>query len=104
MRRILINNARHRQSQRHGGGLQRFDIQEFEIASAGKDEEIMAVNDALEKLETHDATKARLVKLRYFVGLTNAEAAAVLGISEPTAKRYWTYAKAWLLAAIENSR
>jgi len=104
MRRILINNARHRQSQRHGGSLQRFDIQEFEIASAGKDEEIMAVNDALEKLETHDATKAKLVKLRYFVGLTNAEAAAVLGISEPTAKRYWTYAKAWLLAAIENSR
>ena len=60
--------------------------------------------EALEKLAAHDAAKAQLVKLRYFVGMTNEEAAAVLGISEKTAKRAWTYAKLWLLASIESSR
>jgi RNA polymerase sigma factor (TIGR02999 family) len=104
MRRILINNARHRHARRHGGGQQRLDIQELEIAGAGKDEEMLAVDEALEKLAAHDPVKAELVKLKYFVGMSNEEAAAVLGISEPTVKRYWTYARAWLLAAIESSR
>lgn len=104
MRRILINNARRRNARRHGGGQQRLDISELEISTPGKDDEMLAVNEALEKLAAHDAIKAELVKLRYFVGLSNEEASAVLGISEPTAKRYWTYSKAWLLAAIESSR
>jgi RNA polymerase sigma factor (TIGR02999 family) len=104
MRRILINRARRRQAARRGGGLQRVDIQDLQLADASKDDEILAVHDALEKLAAHDKTKAKLVKLRYFVGLSNAEAAAVLGISEPTAKRYWTYARTWLLAEIESSR
>jgi len=104
MRRILINNARRRHAQRRGGGLQRLNIQELEIAAAAKDDEMLAVHEALEKLASHDSVKAELVKLRYFVGLNNAEAAKLLGISEPTAKRYWTYAKAWLLAEIESSR
>jgi len=104
MRRILINNARRRHAQRRGGDLQRLNIQELEIAAAAKDDEMLAVHEALEKLASHDSVKAELVKLRYFVGLNNAEAAKLLGISEPTAKRYWTYAKAWLLAEIESSR
>jgi RNA polymerase sigma factor (TIGR02999 family) len=104
MRRILINRARRRNAARHGGGLRRVDLQQLQLADAAKDDEILAVHDALEKLTAQDKTKAELVKLRYFVGLSNAEAASVLGISEPTAKRYWTYARIWLLAEIESSR
>lgn len=104
MRRILINSARRRQARRHGGDQQRLDVHELEIAVNGKDDEMLAVNEALEKLAAHDAAKAELVKLRYFVGLSNAEIADLLDISEPTVKRQWTYAKAWLLAAIESSR
>jgi len=104
MRRILINHARRRHAARRGGGLQRVDIQHLQLADSAKDDEILAVHDALDKLAAHDKTKAELVKLRYFVGLSNAEAAAVLGISEPTAKRYWTYARTWLLAEIESAR
>jgi DNA-directed RNA polymerase specialized sigma24 family protein len=65
---------------------------------------MLAVDEALEKLAAHDKTKAELVKLLYFVGLTIPEAASILGLSEPTAKRYWAYARAWLLATIESSR
>jgi len=104
MRRILINNARRKSAIRHGGGQQRLDIQELEIATASKDDEMLAVDEALEKLATHNKTKAELVKLLYFVGLTIPEAASILGISEPTAKRYWSYSRAWLLATIEASR
>jgi len=104
MRRILINNARRKRAVRHGGGQQRLDIQDLEIATAAKDDEMLAVDEALEKLATHDKTKAELVKLLYFVGLTIPEAASILGISEATAKRYWSYSRAWLLAAIEASR
>jgi len=104
MRRILINNARRRLARRHGGGQQRLDIHEFEVAASPKDDEMLAVDEALEKLAVHDAAKAELVKLRYFVGLTNQEAAAILGVSEKTVKRAWTYAKLWLLASIESSR
>jgi RNA polymerase sigma factor (TIGR02999 family) len=104
MRRILINNARHRLARRHGGGQQRLDIQELELGAIAKDDEMLAVHESLEKLAAHDRTKAELVKLKYFVGLSNEETAAVLGISEPTVKRHWNYARAWLLVAIESSR
>ncbi len=103
MRRILINNARRRKAVRHGGGQQRLDIHSIEVAAHRNDDEMLAVNDALEKLAAHDSRKAELVKLRYFAGLTNEEAASLLGISEPTAKRDWTYARAFLLAAIESN-
>jgi RNA polymerase sigma factor (TIGR02999 family) len=96
MRRILIENARRRQALRHGGGQQRLDIQEVEIAAATKDEELLAVNDALERFAALEKKKAELVKLRYFVGLNIEEASQVLGISVATAKRWWTYARAWL--------
>ena len=95
MRRILIDRARRRLALRHGGG------QELEIAApVEKDGEMLALNDALDRLAGHDARKAELVKLRYFVGFTIEEAAEVLAISVPTAKRDWSYARAWLFREI----
>jgi RNA polymerase sigma factor (TIGR02999 family) len=96
MRRILIEKARRRRALRHGGGQQRLDIEDIEIASPAKDEELLAVNDALEKFSGIEGRKAELVKLRYFVGLTLEEAADALGISLATAKRWWIYSRAWL--------
>ena len=98
MRRILIENARRKRAMRHGGNQQRVDIDEVEIASNTKEEELLAINEALERFTAHDKQKAELVKLRYFVGMTNEEAAEILGISVPTAKRWWTYARAWLFS------
>ena len=96
MRRILIESARRKRALRHGGGQQRLDIKEIEIAAATTGEELLAVNEALEKFAAFDGPKAELVKLRYFAGLTIEEAAQLLGISPATAKRWWTYARAWL--------
>jgi len=103
MRRILIENARRKNAQRHGGGQQRVDIQDVEVAAEANDNELLAINEALEKLAARDQPKAELVKLRYFVGLTIEEAAEILGISQPTAKRHWNYARAWLHAEIKAS-
>jgi RNA polymerase sigma factor (TIGR02999 family) len=96
MRRILIDNARRKQARRHGGGQARLDVDEIEIAAATKDDELLAVNEALEIFIAHDKQKAELVKLRYFVGMTIEEAAEVLGVSIPTAKLWWSYSRAWL--------
>lgn len=101
MRRILIENARRKSAQRHGGDQQRVDIQDIDIPFAVPDEELLALHDALDKLAAQDSAKAELVKLRYFVGLTIEEAAEILGISAPTAKRHWTFARAWLYAEIK---
>lgn len=103
MRRILIDNARRKRALRHGGDQQRVDIEEVEIATLAKDDELLAMNEALEKFATVDREKAELVKLRYFVGLTIEEAAAVLNISTPTAKRWWTYSRAWLYQKIQGA-
>lgn len=100
MRRILIDNARRKHALRHGGGQQRIPLDDVDLASAAEDEQLLAVHEALDKLAAQDKVKAELVKLRYFVGMTIAEAAEVLGISEPTAKRYWAYARAWLYREI----
>lgn len=102
MRRILIENARRKLAIRHGGGLARLDADELEIAAAVQDEELLEVNEALEKFVAHDKQKAELVKLRYFVGMTIEEAAEVSGISTATAKRWWSYSRAWLYAQMEN--
>ena len=102
MRRILIERARRKQAKRHGGGQQRLDIQDVDIAAEAGDEELLAINDALEKLALKDRPKAELVKMRYFAGLTLEEAAEILGISVPTAKRWWTYARAWLFNEIKS--
>ncbi len=104
MRRILINNARRKRAVRHGGGQQRVNLEDIDVATSAKDNEMLAVDEALEQLAVHDKTKAELVKLLYFVGLSIPEAASILGISESTAKRYWSYSRAWLLAAVEAGR
>jgi RNA polymerase sigma factor (TIGR02999 family) len=101
MRRILIDRARRKQALRHGGDQQRVDLEEIEVAAPAEDEELLAVNEALDRFATVDARKAELVKLRYFAGLTTEEAAQVLGISEPTAKRWWAYARAWLFSEVK---
>jgi RNA polymerase sigma factor (TIGR02999 family) len=100
MRRILIENARRKRALRHGGGQQRLNVQEVEIAAAVKDDELLSVHEALDKFAAQDQRKAELVKLRYFVGMTLEETAEVMGISVPTAKRWWSYSRAWLRAEI----
>jgi RNA polymerase sigma factor (TIGR02999 family) len=104
MRRILIDRARRKHAQRHGGGQKRVDIQEVDPAAPAEDDQLLAVNDALEKLAARDKVEAELVKLRYFVGMTNEEAAAALGISPRTAKYYWTHARAWLYREITSQQ
>ncbi len=104
MRRILIEGARRKLAAKHGAGAEHVDVDEIEIAApTPKDDELLAVHEALDALAAHDPRKAELVKLRYFAGLSIDEAADVLGISAPTAKRDWTYARAWLFREIRNS-
>jgi RNA polymerase sigma factor (TIGR02999 family) len=101
MRRILIEGARRKSAARHGGNAEHVDAAEVEIViPVGKDDEVLAVHEALDALAARDPRKAELVKLRYFVGLTIEEAAEILGISAPTAKRDWAYARAWIYRAI----
>ncbi|MGH7971872.1 MAG: sigma-70 family RNA polymerase sigma factor [Limisphaerales bacterium] len=100
MRRILIENARRKKAARHGGGQARLDAAELELAAPVPDDQLLAINDALDKFAALDKDKAELVKLRYFAGMTIEEAAGVLGISEATAKRWWAYARAWLYAEV----
>ena len=96
MRRILIDRARRKCGLRHGGGQERVDIQQLDLASPGPDDQLLAVNDALDKLAAQDPTEAELVKLRYFVGLTTDEAASLLDISPRTDRNYWAHARTWL--------
>ena len=105
MRRILIDRARRKHAARHGGGLQRVDFQDIELATGvAADENLLALDEALDRLAARDKPKAELVELRYFAGMTIAEAAGVLRISEPTAKRWWTYARAWLYAEMRRNQ
>src|SRR5512134_1639872 len=102
MRRILVDNARRKRAQRHGGGHRRTHLPEIPGPDVQDEEQILAVHEALEKFAAQDKQKAELVKLRYFVGMTIEEAAEVLGISTPTAKRHWAYARAWLSQEINS--
>ena len=102
MRRILIDRARRRKAMRRGGDSQKVDVDEVEIPAPAADDELLAVNEALDKLAGLDPRKAELVKLRYFVGMSYDEAAAVLGIAVPTAKQWWAYARAWLLTEMQQ--
>src|SRR5262245_22566596 len=102
MRRILIENARRRRALRHGGGQARVDIQNVDLAVAVQDDELLAVHEALEKLATEDKQMAELVKLRFFVGLSNKQCAEMFGVSEPTVERRWSFARAWLFHAIRG--
>jgi RNA polymerase sigma factor (TIGR02999 family) len=96
MRRILIDNARRKKSLKRGGGRQRLELDEVDIVDASRSDEILALDEALEKLAKDDKLKADLVKLRYFAGLTAGQAAEMLGISRSTADELWAYARAWL--------
>ncbi len=102
MRRILIDRARRKLTQRHGGDYQRVDWDSFDLAAPGTDDQLLAVNEALDKLALTHPVQAELVKLRYFAGMTNEEVAQVLEISVSTAKNYWTFSRAWLLNEIEG--
>lgn len=104
MRRILIDRARRRMAAKRGGGAVPVELLEFELpAPIADDDRLLAVNDALEKFATVDSRKAELVKLRYFVGLSFAETAAALNIAVPTAKQWWTYARAWLTVELRRN-
>jgi len=98
MRRILIENARRKRSLKRGGGHRRVDIDSLEPAVEGPSENLLALDEALDRLAERDQVKADLVKLRYFAGLTSEQAAELLGIAHSTADEYWAYAKAWLKA------
>jgi RNA polymerase sigma factor (TIGR02999 family) len=97
MRRILIERARRKLREKRGSGAEHVDVSELELAAPlGNEEESLAVHEVLDRLAAHDIRKAEVVKLRYFVGFSFEETAEVLGISVPTAKREWAYARAWL--------
>jgi RNA polymerase sigma factor (TIGR02999 family) len=104
MRRILIDQARHRATLRHGGARQRQEIEPDAVPIPEPREDLLALDEALNRLEIEDPLKARLVKLRYFAGLSLAEAAAALDLSERTAGRHWAYARAWLRRAVEAEK
>jgi RNA polymerase sigma factor (TIGR02999 family) len=105
MRRILVDRARRKHSFKRGGGLRRVELDGSALLAAPEDpaaEDLLALDEALRQLESEDPLKARLVKLRYFAGLSLEDAAAALDISTATAKRYWVYARSWLYGKIQG--
>lgn len=104
MRRILVDSARKRRASKRGGGVEHTDLEGIELAGPQKDEdELLGVHEALDKLAVDYPRKAELVRLRYFAGLTFAEAASVLDIAVPTAKEWWAHARAWLAVEIDRA-
>ena len=104
MRRILIERARQKKATKRGGGVMRLNLDEVDVAATTDDATLLLVDEALEKLADEDAEAAQFVKLRFFAGLTNQEAALALGVPERTARRHWTYARAWLYREIQRLR
>jgi RNA polymerase sigma factor (TIGR02999 family) len=104
MRRILIDRARKRHRQRHGFGLVRVDLSQLDVAITADDDLLLQVNEALDKLEAEAPERAKLVKLRFFTGLSINEAAEVMGVATATANRHWAFARAWLLAELQGLR
>ena len=102
MRRILIDRARRRKTQRHGGQCEPLELWETRLAAPDEDDQLLAINEALEKLEVQYPAQAQVVKLRYFGGMTNEEVAQTLNLSVSTVKTYWTFARAWLFDAIRG--
>jgi RNA polymerase sigma factor (TIGR02999 family) len=103
MRRILVDAARRKRRPKHGGERQRVELHEVACLSDDRADELVSLHAALEKLEAESQEKARLVKLRYFAGLSHQEAAEAMGISRATADRYWVYAKAFLRCEMEDA-
>jgi RNA polymerase sigma factor (TIGR02999 family) len=104
MRHLLIDNARRKLARRHGGGLQRVDVEYVDIALPVEEDHLLAVNDALDQLAARSPVQAQVVKLRFFVGMTAEESAEVLGLSERTVKQYWSHAKTWLYHEIQSKK
>ncbi|MBC7855859.1 MAG: sigma-70 family RNA polymerase sigma factor [Pirellulaceae bacterium] len=102
MRRILIDRARRKLRIRHGGQRERVPLSDVELAAEAPVEQLLALDEALQRFSALEPAKGELVKLRYFAGLSEEEAAAALGISRATASRYWTYARAWLINALDE--
>lgn len=102
MRRILIDGARRKQTEKHGGHRQRIKLDDVEVAEDSHGTDLVALDEALTKFAQEDPIKAQLVTLRYFAGLSVQEAADALGISRATADRYWAYARTWLFCELGN--
>jgi len=102
MRRILVDRAREKKALKRGGNLERMDIDGVELAAPMPDDELLALDEALDRLTTVDTRAAEMVKLCFFVGLTQEEAARELGISLSTAERVWGFARAWLLREVRK--
>ena len=102
MRRILIENARRRSRLKRGAGLTRVNIEDMDLADATRDEKLLLIDEALERLQEEDPDKAKIVVLKFFGGLTNHEVAASFGVTERTIERQWAYAKAWILRCIQS--
>ena len=103
MRRILIDRARRKHAEKRGGGVEHVDLDSVDVAMNTGDTTLLRIDEALDKLAREDPPSAELVRLRFFAGLKNEEAAEVLNISERTAKRYWTFARAWLYDELKKS-
>jgi RNA polymerase sigma factor (TIGR02999 family) len=103
MRHILIDRVRRKKTRRHGGNMERIVFDEIELVSPLPDEQLLAVNEALDRYAQHYPTQAEVVKLRYFIGMSNEEIAQLLGISVSTVKNYWTFSRAWLFKEIQNA-
>lgn len=103
MRRILIERARRRRSLKHGGDLQRVDIEDVCLAARRQEDELLALNEALGRLALEDEKLAELVKLRYFAGLTHSQIAGIMGVTRRTVDRHWALARAWLYREITDS-
>jgi RNA polymerase sigma factor (TIGR02999 family) len=103
MRRILVDNARRKRAAKRGGRLGRQALDDIDIAAPAPSEDLLALDEALAKLEANDPVKAQLVKLRYFAGLSEEDAARALGVSRATVQRHWRYAKAWLLDELRGA-
>ena len=103
MRRILVEKARHRQRVRHGGGLERVNLDDAAIAAPEDDGRLLQIHEALDRLAQEDPARAEVVKLRFFVGLSDREVAEALGLSERTVERHWAYARVWLLRAVRGA-
>ena len=102
MRRILVDQARHKQADKHGGGRLRVDLPDDLAAPEARSDDLVALDEALTRLERHDPDAAQLVKLRYFAGLSHQDAADALGISRGAADRLWALGRAWLFRQLSN--
>jgi len=100
MRRILIDRARRKLARRHGGGCERVELEEQALSAPEADEQLLAVHEVLDELAKEFPAHAKVVKLRYFAGMTNEETARVLGISVSTTKNYWAFARTWIFNEI----